>query len=243
MADETSPDTVEPEVSQERATQSTLLIEVESGQYPVSLSAVFNKFSNCSFPSEPLLYDLNTLGYAVVEDTPRPEGDVVSEGKPVLEDGVWKRVWEVREWNDQEQSDFLSRKKLQANQKIEQVRQDDFEMGVEFSFQDTTFHAQLRDGDRINLLYLNGAAQARLAAGSTETEPFRSYENVSYELPPQELLDLTLGALAGFSTILRGSWLIKDAVDTAKTVADIPEIPATFLPASAMKLVASKATE
>jgi hypothetical protein len=244
VTEEESEEAPEPEVPQERVNASTLLIELESGGYPVTLGAIFSKYSDRSFPQSPLLHDLEALGYAKVEPTPRPEGAVVTEGKPVEEDGVWKRVWVARDWNDEEKATQLAAQKEQANQKILQVRNDDFEMGLEFSFQDTSFHAQLRDGDRINLMFLNDQAKERLAAGSDETEPFRSYENISYELPPQELLDLTYAALAAYKAILRNSWAIKDQVDRATTVAELPEIPGTFLPSSsALKLGASEATE
>jgi hypothetical protein len=90
-------------------------------------------------------------------------------------------------------------------------------------------HVQVDPGSRVNLLYLNAAAQQRLAAGSTDTEPFRSYENKSYLLPPQALLDMTNTALPGYKLILSASWAVKDAVDAAVKVEDLPTLPTSFL--------------
>ena len=71
-------------------------------RYPVSLSQVLTSNPNVSLSSAPAVEDLAMLGYAVVAETERPAGDVVTEGQPEQRDGVWYQTWEVREFTAEE---------------------------------------------------------------------------------------------------------------------------------------------
>jgi hypothetical protein len=222
----------EPEVSQERVSGSTLLIEVESGQYPVTLASIFSKH-HASFPSEPLLYDLEQLGYAKVEPTPQPEGDVVTEGKPVQEDGVWKRVWNVREWDPAEIETLLIRKKEELSQQVMSVRYKDCSVGMPYELDSgETLHVQIRSDDKINLLALNLEAQTAQAAGSTEPFEFRFYENVSAMLTPEQVVGMTRSALVCIKAVYKASWDIKDQIDQSASIEELPAIPETLMPSA-----------
>lgn len=224
-----------PEIDQTRVTPAMLLIEVESEQYPVSLTTIFNKYSDRSFPQEPLLYDLQNLGYAQVQDVPRPEADVVSEGKPVLEDGVWKRTWEARDWNDNEKFEYLVRKQTSLADKVMALREKDCANGMPYSIDDgaNTFHVQIRPSDKINLLGLNLEAQYAKQAGTTDAVfKFRSFENKSYMLTPDQMYDMTRASLSCILAIYDASWALKDAIDSATTVEELPTLPETLMPST-----------
>jgi hypothetical protein len=211
-------------------TETMLFIEVDTGKYPVYLSTIRAQFQQTiSFGGIVPIEDVTGLGFAPVADSVVPTGDVVTEGAPVLVDGGWQRTWIVRAYTPAELSDTLAFQQNELSAQIQVIREQDFNQGVPFTFNGEVMHVQVDPGSRVNLLYLNAAAQQRLAAGSTDTEPFRSYENKSYLLPPQALLDMTNTALPGYKLILSASWAVKDAVDAAVKVEDLPTLPTSFL--------------
>lgn len=58
---------------------------------------------NISLPRSPTDAQLAPLGYAILHPTPRPEGDVVTQGEPEQgEDGLWYQTWEVRDFTEEE---------------------------------------------------------------------------------------------------------------------------------------------
>jgi hypothetical protein len=58
------------------------------------------------------------LGYAVVAETERPVGDVVTEGQPEQRDGVWYQTWEVREFTAEELAEREQQQRDQMTQLI-----------------------------------------------------------------------------------------------------------------------------
>lgn len=213
-----------------KVTANDLIIEVETGRYPVSLEVIRLKHPNRSFALLPYLEDLQALGYEVVKPTIKPKGDVFSEGAPELVDGVWLRTWNVRPYNDEEIAAQLAQKKDELSSQVMIIRNDDFEMGIAFSpAADVEFHVQLRPEDRVNLVMLSLQAKGALAGGEETLEMFRSYENETYELTPQQVIDMTDKALAGIKSIYQQSWDLKDQIETAVKVADLPTLPSTFI--------------
>lgn len=220
----------EPPVSQERVDYSTLLIEVASKDYPVTLNQIRAKYP-ASWPDHPLRYDIETLGYAVVTPTPQPEGDVVTETAPVLgEDGVWIQTWASRAWNAEETAQALIRAKEQANTVVMVLRDQNFLKGMPYTLNGETWHVQLREQDKINLVVLNLQAQGVIAKDGSPTFEFRNYENKSVQLTTEEMLDVTNRALLAVNGIFKTSWTLKDQIDAAERVEDLPSIPENFIP-------------
>lgn len=58
-----------------------------------------------SLSSNPTDETLAALGYARIINTPRPDGDVVTQGDPEERDGVWYQTWSVREFTEEEIED------------------------------------------------------------------------------------------------------------------------------------------
>ena len=207
-----------------------MIIEVATKLYQVSLDLIRLKHPLCSFARNPYLVDLEALGYALVRPTMKPEGDVITEGKPELKEGGWYRTWIARDWTEEELHAQLVQKKAELNSMVMTVRADDFEMGVAYSpSEGVEFNVQLRAEDRINLVLLNTQARAAIAAEDETLEQFRSYENKTFELTPQQLVDMTDKALVGIKSIYRKSWELKDQIDTATKLADLPSVPHTFI--------------
>lgn len=73
---------------------------------------------NVSLSSAPAVEDLAMLGYAVVAETERPAGDVVTEGQPEQRDGVWYQTWEVREFTAEELAEREQQQREQLTQQI-----------------------------------------------------------------------------------------------------------------------------
>ena len=215
---------------QVKVTANDLIIEVATGFYPVTLELIRVKHPQCSFAKQPYLQDIEDLGYEVVQPTLRPEGDVITEGAPKLDNGVWYRTWVARSWSAEELAAKLVDKKSTLNATIMRVREDDFEMGVTYSPVDgTEFNVQLRTEDRVNLVMLNLQAQSALSKEEDTLEKFRSYENETFELTPQQVVDMTAKALAGIKSIYQQSWEFKDKIDKATAIEDLPVIPRTFI--------------
>lgn len=216
----------------EKVTNQTLLIEVATRAYPVALYTIFQKFNDRSFALNPPRVDIENLGYAVVVPTAMPEGDVVTEGAPTETDGVWHQTWVVRAFNDAELAEQLTYAKITANDSVMAIRNDDFQLGLTYTASgDKTFNVQLRVEDRVNLLGMYVIGKEMVAGGVEELQEFRSFENETVLLTPQETVDVAMAALAAVKSIYKTTWTLKDQIDAATVVADIPAIPSTFIPA------------
>lgn len=205
---------------------STLLIRVETGEYPIYLSMVRQNHPNLSLPQEPDESIINELGYAVVTPVDRPAGDVVTEGTPSLANGIYTQVWDVRNYNTDEVAVQLAQLKSERLAQINALREQQMAVGLEHLFPDATIgHVQLRQEDQINLHSLRIEAQAQLASGDTSPLFFRTYENETKQVSAQELLDLLNEALNYGKALYVASWNLKDQVTAATTIADVPAVP------------------
>lgn len=80
---------------------------------------------NVSLPRNPSDDTLAALGYARIHPTPRPDGDVVTQGQPEQgEDGKWYQTWEVRSYTAEEIE----------QQRLEQEAQEQAEIAQRFTY-------------------------------------------------------------------------------------------------------------
>lgn len=212
-------------------TSSTLLIDVESKEYPLTLDQIRRRVTDVSFGANPPLEDLEGLGYAeVVLVGSMPEGDVVSEAAPKLVKGVWQRTWVTRAFNDEELAMRLSERKVQLSQAVMQLRDQDLQQGFAYTVEGAEpFHVQLRVEDRINLLALNLQGQQLVAKASDALVAFRGFENVTVHMTGAQLVEMTNAAQLAVSSIYELSWELKDDIDQATTIAELPELPDTLI--------------
>jgi hypothetical protein len=206
-------------------------MDVNTQEYPLTLDQIRRRLPDVSFGATPPIDDLADLGFAeVVLVGAIPEGDVVTEGAPKLVDGVWQRTWVSRAYSDEELSARLTERKQQLSQAVMQLRDQDLQRGFEYTTEGVyPFHVQLRVEDRINLLALNLQGQQLVAAESDATIAFRGLENVTVQLTGAQMVDMTTAALHVFSSIYELSWELKDDIEQATTVADLPELPDTLI--------------
>lgn len=203
---------------------STPLILSETNEYPVYLSGLGARF-NTSFGQTVESDDLIEFGLEVVVRVPAPQGDVVTEGAPVLKDGEWFQTWETRKFNADELVGQLEMAKGILLGQIEAFRVAGFEKGFPVNFGDDVFHVQIRTADRGNISDLRTLAKEALEADKPFEVPFRVYENQTVMLDAQGVVDLADAAFTQVTAGYKVVWDLKDAVRGATTVADLPTIP------------------
>lgn len=208
---------------------STPLIDVNTKDYPLYLKDISPRLE---FPTslgagiDPGV--LLELGYAVVEHTEIPNKDVVTEGAPELVDGVWKRTWVCREFNDIELASRLEQTKANLLSSIEQLRVDQFAIGFPHVFgkDKVTYHVQVRDGDRANLLSKRTRAMEAIGAKKTDYRVgYHVYENVTVELTAEEMVAMADAADDQTTSAYGVIWQLKAAVNKAITLEELPELP------------------
>lgn len=210
--------------------QSTPLVKVgqpgDDNQYPVYLRQVREENKQISFPDTPELTTIRELGYDIVVEVDRPEGDVVVEGMPVLAAGKWVQTWTVREYTPEENANTLSAAKSVARTKIDALLGVALDKGFPFTFDTGVGHVQLRTLDRTNILGAAVNADRRAAAGETAAVcPFRVYENVTHMCTPAQMHQLSNEAYEAYLGFLQMRWELKDAVELAEALDEMPVLP------------------
>lgn len=78
-----------------------MYIKKSSGEKS-SLSQIMRE-TGANLSRNPSDETLAALGYARIQPTPRPTGDVVTQGQPEQDsEGVWRQTWEVRDFTQEE---------------------------------------------------------------------------------------------------------------------------------------------
>lgn len=211
-------------------TASVALLNVSTGDYPLYLNNVRRAHPNTSFPQEMSTDQLAELGYAVVQLTPQPQADVVTEGAPQLIDGEYVQHWETREFNEMELAEQLSQRKSTLLAGVAELYEQALLSGMQYTTSDeVSFHVQIRDVDRTNLLCLLKEAETLIENGVTELQEFRCRDNITRLLEPLELANMCTECLQFVKALYRASWALKDQITTATTLAELPEMPDTLV--------------
>lgn len=209
---------------------STALIKIESGVYPLYLSQVRQENPNVSFPSKPTVEQLEEFGFAVVEQTERPEGDVVTEGTPEFVDGVYKQTWVVREYNTEERIEQLKNMKAKLAEDISRLRVNELAHGFDYTAEDgDVIGVQLRDQDKPNLIVLRDEAKTYVDNGADEVMEFRCRDNLTHLLEPAEMYTMCTAALQYYKAVLKASWDLKDQILAAEVADQLPALPAKLV--------------
>lgn len=206
-------------------TNSDRLIKTDDLTYPVYLHQVRKEVKHISLPEKPTDDQLLMLGYELVEPTERPTGDVITEGVPEQDQGVWKQTWSVRGYNEVEIANQLEREKTKLLNDVNEYQNALFKYGIEYAFNEGNYHIQVRDGDRANLAGMRLLANAQIDGGTTEAAIFRTRENVFVSMTPQEVVDMTNFALVGFYGVLGNIWNLKDQISEAVDLTELPVVP------------------
>lgn len=212
-------------------TRETPLIDVNTLEYPIYIKDLNDRLEYpTSFGPTVNSETLRHFGYAPVEHSVMPDKEVVTEGQPKLVDGTWQRTWITREYSEQEMADQLGRLKEDLLVAIEQLREQQFAIGFPYQFGDgQTYHVQIRDGDRANILAKRTRAKESLGEGDgSYTVDFQVYENVAVTLDAKEMVAMSNAADDQASHGYKAIWELKNAVKKAGTVAELPELPASI---------------
>lgn len=210
-----------------KVTANTRLICAETQEYPVFLGQMGARMVG-SFGPEVDSSVLEHFGYFVVNDTPVPQGDVVSEVTPVLVDGNWERRYKVREFDSAEDAAQLDSAKAQRQADIEQFRVAAFEKGFPLLFNSDAdlYHVQVRTKDLTNITALRVLARESVQDQTPFAIKFRVYENVNIPMDAAEVVRMSNYANMHVQEGLQVIWDLKDAVDAATSIEELPEIPA-----------------
>lgn len=211
-------------------TRDTRLIFAETEEYPLFLEDFRSRINAVIGPtidSEALV----DFGYFPVEEVPKPtEGDVITEGKPAFDEetGKWRRTWDVRGHTPEETAAVLQQAKDTMLYNIDQFRLAQFRIGFPHLFNGgaDTYHIQVRDSDRVNILARYTKAKEALEANDTEKRfEFRVYENVSVFMTAQEMVDMGDASDNQVEAGYRKIWALKIQTENAATLAEIPTLP------------------
>lgn len=211
----------------ELATHATPLIDLTTLEYPIYFRDLNDRLENkISLVPEIDNDVLKTLGYSMVVNGEIPEGDVITEDKPKLINGVWTRVFISREFTEEERISNLEMAKANLLAEVEVFRNNEFAKGFPYKFGENIYHVQVRDGDRANLLSKRTRAVEAIAA---ENDSYRVgyhvYENITVELTAEEMINMANTADDKVSAGYQKTWDLKEQIKEANSLKEFPEFP------------------
>lgn len=208
-------------------------INTTTGEYPVFDGNIRRQNPNVSFGDTIPESMLPGLGYAKVESTELPAGDVVTEGKPVLVDGTYFQTWEVREFTPDEKEDNLRSKKAEALAMLQSTTSRSLREGVLFNFgtveEPDNGYIAMEEGDRVNVIGMKQAAERAISEGSSASMYFRCVDGSIKSISPQKCVDMSWAVYDAFTAVMASSWQLQNSINAASTVADIPAIPESLV--------------
>ena len=165
--------------------------------------------------------------------TAQPTGDVVTEGAPAKSDvdGKWYQTWVVRSYTPEELASILQNAKDNSRVQLDQLLVNALNAGFTYALDaNTSFTVTLRLEDRLNLTSFRIIADAKLQAdpSSTETIPYRSGEDVSYNLTLLQMRALTDASFTHAQTVYAEYWAYVDQIKAATVPAELPVLPAAL---------------
>lgn len=197
---------------------SVKLIKLSNGQYPVSMSQ-FKAMTPGYAWGETIPESVVVIhGFAVVEESPQPQGDVVIEGQPEKQGETWYQKWLARDFTPEETQSRLSSMKTTALSLLDGILNELLEIGASYEFSSGHQHIQLREKDKTNLTGL-----ALTAVRSPEkTFYFRTYENQLNELTAAQMLAVSDRAFEAFTQAMGTYWYFQGVINSATTDEQIP---------------------
>lgn len=214
-------------------TRQTRLIHAETGTYPLFMDSLAKYAPNTAFGITTDAETIIEYGLEVVKEVPAPINDVVTEGAPEEIDGEWTQTWISRSFNEIETAEKLATAKTTLQAQAETLRIAQFEKGFPHTFGDFTYHVQIRNTDRSNLLGLRTVAKEVIEAGGDMTFSFRVFENVGVDINAAEMVAVADAAFTATNVGYAKTWAVKDGADRATTLEELPPLAdeATFFTA------------
>jgi hypothetical protein len=183
---------------------------------------------NVSIPAHPTPAQLAELGVGRLATNPKPGGDVVTEGVPQYDavNDVWQQTWVVRKYTSGERIEQLNRVRKERREELTGRFYQVLSEGMPYTVNDETFTVQIRPEDQSNLIVLRLEASTLISIGEYETPmEFRTLENTSVVLTPEQMVDMTTHALGYIKDQYKILWALKDqleqetAIDAVRAIA------------------------
>lgn len=199
-------------------TKDQMLIHVESGRYPVSLTEFKRRTPGFVFGEtvpEQIIID---NGYRVVDKVQAPVADVVIEQAPVPNGERYVQIYSFRAFNEAELAEQLEAAKQEALRVADTAADKTREQGAPYLIGETEQHVQLRAVDISNLTGLGLKADR----DPSRTYYFRSQENITSALSGAEVRALTDFAFERFERLLEAFWGMQEVIKGCTSIQDIP---------------------
>lgn len=211
-------------------TNVTPLISITSGAYPLYLPQVRAADTTKSFAEFPSEDVLAQLGYAVVHPTLPPVGNVVTEDSPGFRNDRWEQQWLVRDFTTEEKAQKFAALQATHLEQIKLLQVATEERGFLYTFPDNSQgRVQLRSGDRANMNAIRTRAESLKAAGRSDPQYFRTFENETKgPLSPDQAIVLSDTAYDKYMQMLQLCWALKAQTESAQTTSMFPAIPPNF---------------
>lgn len=211
----------------------TPLINFQTGEYPVYFPSVRQATPNVSWPSNPAEELLWDYGFAAVQQTDQPTGDVVEEGTPALQPGdgtthYYLQTWTVRAYTPEEAAAALASRKTALNFGVENLLANAIWQPVPYNFggTDGVQHISTELIDRVNLQAQHGTAKTYVAnnQGSTVMR-IRTTEENTISMAATDYLVMAQAVSDYIQQYYDAAWSLKDQIKAAATLADLPTLP------------------
>lgn len=199
---------------------SQVLINTQTGRYPMSLEDVREEVVQVSLPLKPGVVQLSRLGYEVVKQTQKPTDAVVVEGNPVKsEDGRYVQHW--RAPNEEESEGILQLRKNEALRNLKRQYQHLTNVGFAFLLEGQRHHIPVTGHNRQYLLEL----RLLLSADNPPTDVLIPTKKTVYESVNGEHALSIVCNFFDFCNRLESAFLVlKKLTFDAKEVELIPAI-------------------
>lgn len=210
---------------------SSIIIRLSDLRYPCGFPELRGDNPNVTFSPSFLATELPQFGYAYVIKTPKPQGDVAYEVDPELdEDGWYNQVWAVRDYTPEELASILYDAKImaayQVDTLVEMAREEGIPVTLTVDGVPSAQRVRMRQSDQT---VYNTALQVALSAEDTEEFSFVMINEILVTLPrPAYLVEMN-EINKQFYKMIKKSWVLRDAISKATTLAELPAIPPTLL--------------
>lgn len=205
----------------------TPLINMADLSWPIYFPAIRASNTNISYPYPCRDYILEEFGYAVIFDSPIPDGDVITEVTPVQgADGKFYRTYVVRDFDEEEAAaDLAQRKQGQAANLYNIFIQDGF-TGITVAYAGTNYTLQMT-ADGVALLNIIKAAAT--SGSATDTYLVNLKEGVSAPLNKSDALGLIDAAMKQWGVVVQNYLTVLKATYEATSKQNLPAVPNTFI--------------
>lgn len=205
---------------------SVPLVRVSDMSYPMYFNDVRVANPNMGFPYPIRMDVLATVGYAPVFDTPKPDGDVVTNGLPEQhEDGFWYQTWVVRDYTPEEVAEALFGKKYFSNFNAVEVLRSDREKGVDYTVEDKTYKLSLEE------VYLNAlyTTKNHLELQPSAEVKFRTKDGSSLTFDKDSYEQFYNFTLESYYNLINNYWDYLQKMNAVTDLKSYPEEPTTFI--------------